>query len=65
MQWPEKLAEPLLMIHGADDQEVPVSQALAFAARLSSLRKKYGLIVYSKEIHEGASDHNQSAARDS
>ena len=27
------------MIHGADDEEVPVSQALVFAAKLSGLQK--------------------------
>ena len=55
MQWPEKLAVPLLMIHAADDEEVPVSQALTFAARLSSLRKDCELIVYAKEVHEALS----------
>ena len=40
MQWPQKIIVPLLMIHGADDEEVPVAQALAFAAKLSSLRKE-------------------------
>src|SRR6185436_19283245 len=52
MQWPEKITVPLLMIHGTDDEEVPVSQALAFATKLSCLRKEYELIVYAKEIHE-------------
>ena len=63
LQWPEKLAVPLLMIHGADDEEVPVSQALAFAARLSSLRKEYQLIVYSKEIHEALNNRRDRDAR--
>jgi len=43
-QWPEKVTVPLLMIHGGDDEEVPVSQALAFAATLSRLRKEYELM---------------------
>jgi len=63
MQWPEKLAVPLLMIHGADDEEVPVSQALAFATRLSSLRKEYELIVYAKEIHEALNNRRDRDAR--
>jgi dipeptidyl aminopeptidase/acylaminoacyl peptidase len=63
IQWPEKLAVPLLMIHGADDEEVPVSQALAFAARLSSLRKEYELIVYAKEIHEALNNRRDRDAR--
>ena len=63
MQWPEKLAVPLLMIHGADDEEVPVSQALAFAARLSTMRKEYELIVYAKEIHEALNNRRDRDAR--
>ena len=63
IQWPEKLNVPLLMIHGADDEEVPVSQALAFAGRLSSLRKEYELIVYSKEIHEALNNRRDRDAR--
>ena len=63
MEWPEKLAVPLLMIHGSEDEEVPVSQALAFAARLSSLRKEYELIVYAKEIHEALNNRRDRDAR--
>jgi len=63
MQWPEKVTVPLLMIHGADDEEVPVSQALAFAAKLSSLRKEYELIVYAKEIHEALNNRRDRDAR--
>ena len=63
MAWPEKLAVPLLMIHGSEDEEVPVSQALAFAARLSSLRKEYELIVYAKEIHEALNNRRDRDAR--
>ena len=63
MQWPEKVTVPLLMIHGADDEEVPVSQALAFAAKLSGLRKEYELIVYAKEIHEVLNNRRDRDAR--
>ena len=63
MQWPEKVNVPLLMIHGADDEEVPVSQALMFAAKLSSLRKEYELIVYAKEIHEALNNRRDRDAR--
>lgn len=62
-QWPEKVSVPLLMIHGADDEEVPVSQALEFAERLSSLRKEYELIVYAKEIHEALNNRRDRDAR--
>ena len=63
VQWPERIAVPLLMIHGADDEEVPVSQALTFAAKLSSLRKEYELIVYAKEIHEALTNRRDRDAR--
>jgi len=63
MQWPEKITVPLLMIHGADDEEAPVSQALTFAAKLSSLRKEYELIVYAKEIHEALNNRRDRDAR--
>jgi len=63
MQWPEKITVPLLMIHGADDEEVPVSQALEFAEKLSSLRKEYELIVYAKEIHEALNNRRDRDAR--
>ena len=63
MQWPEKVNVPLLMIHGADDEEVPVSQALMFATKLSSLRKEYELIVYAKEIHEALNNRRDRDAR--
>jgi dipeptidyl aminopeptidase/acylaminoacyl peptidase len=42
---------------------VPVSQALAFAAKLSSLRKEYELIVYAKEIHEALNNRRDRDAR--
>jgi dipeptidyl aminopeptidase/acylaminoacyl peptidase len=63
MQWPEKVTVPLLMVHGADDEEVPVSQALTFAAKLSSLRKEYEFIVYAKEIHEVLNNRRDRDAR--
>jgi dipeptidyl aminopeptidase/acylaminoacyl peptidase len=63
LQWPEKVTVPLLMIHGADDEEVPVSQALAFAAKLSTLRKEYELIVYANEIHEALNNRRDRDAR--
>jgi dipeptidyl aminopeptidase/acylaminoacyl peptidase len=63
MQWPDKITVPLLMIHGADDEEVPVSQPLLFAAKLSGLRKEYELIVYAKEIHEALNNRRDRDTR--
>jgi dipeptidyl aminopeptidase/acylaminoacyl peptidase len=40
MNWPEQIGVPLLIIHGANDQEVPAVDAMAFATRLAELRKR-------------------------
>jgi dipeptidyl aminopeptidase/acylaminoacyl peptidase len=40
-----------------------VSQALTFAASLSSFRKEYELIVYAKEVHEGLNNRRDRDAR--
>lgn len=63
MNWPEKVNVPLLIIHGGDDEEVPVSQALAFATKLSGLHKPYELVVYAKDIHEAANNRRDRDAR--
>ena len=39
MNWPEEVNIPLLIIHGGEDEEVSVGQALAFATKLSGLHK--------------------------
>ena len=63
MEWPDKINVPVLMIPGANDEEVPVSQALAFATKLSSLRREYELIVYANEIHEALNNRRDRDAR--
>jgi len=63
MNWPEKVNVPLLIIHGGEDEEVPVSQALAFATKLSALHKPYELIVYANDIHEAANNRRDRDAR--
>ena len=63
MNWPEKVNVPLLIIHGGDDEEVPVSQALAFATKLTELHKPYELVVYANDIHEAANNRRDRDAR--
>jgi dipeptidyl aminopeptidase/acylaminoacyl peptidase len=63
IQWLEKITVPLLMIHGADDDEVPVSQRWRLRKRLSRLRKEYELIVYANEIHEALNNRRDRDAR--
>jgi dipeptidyl aminopeptidase/acylaminoacyl peptidase len=63
INWPERVNVPLLMIHGGEDEEVPVSQALAFATKLSQLRKPYELVVYANEIHEATKNRRDRDSR--
>ena len=63
LNWPEKVNVPVLIIHGGEDEEVPVSQALAFATKLSGLHKPYELVVYANDIHEAANNRHDRDAR--
>jgi dipeptidyl aminopeptidase/acylaminoacyl peptidase len=63
MNRPENVNVPLLIIHGGEDEEVPVSQALAFATKLSALQKPYELVVYAKEVHEALNNRRDRDAR--
>jgi dipeptidyl aminopeptidase/acylaminoacyl peptidase len=51
IQWPEKITSPLLMIHGAKDERVPVDDARRLYAALSDLGRE----VRYEEMAEG--DH--------
>jgi dipeptidyl aminopeptidase/acylaminoacyl peptidase len=63
MNWPEKVNAPLLILHGGDDDEVPATEALAFATKLSNLKKPYELVVYANDIHEVANNRRDRDAR--
>jgi dipeptidyl aminopeptidase/acylaminoacyl peptidase len=63
MDWPEKVNAPLLILHGGDDDEVPATEALAFATKLSNLKKPYELVVYANEVHEVANNRRDRDAR--
>jgi dienelactone hydrolase len=63
MNWPEKVNAPLLILHGGDDDEVPATEALAFATKLSNLKKPYQLVVYANDIHEVANNRRDRDAR--
>jgi dipeptidyl aminopeptidase/acylaminoacyl peptidase len=45
------LKAPLLMIHGANDPRVPLSEAEQMAEKLKSLGKQFQLLVYPDEGH--------------
>ena len=63
MDWPEKVNVPLMMLHGGDDAEVPATEALAFATKLSNLKKPYELVIYANDVHEAANNRRDRDAR--
>jgi dipeptidyl aminopeptidase/acylaminoacyl peptidase len=63
MDWTEKVNVPLMMLHGGDDAEVPATEALAFATKLSNLKKPYELVIYANDVHEAASNRRDRDAR--
>ena len=63
MNWPDAVNAPLLILHGANDEEVPATEALAFATKLSTLKKLYELVVYAGDVHEVAANRRERDAR--
>lgn len=63
MNWPEKVNAPLLILHGTEDEEVPVSEALGFATKFSTLKKPFELVVYYGDVHEVAANRQDRDAR--
>jgi dipeptidyl aminopeptidase/acylaminoacyl peptidase len=63
MNWPDAVNAPLLILHGANDEEVPATEALAFATKFSTLRKPYELVVYAGDVHEVAGNRRERDAR--
>ena len=63
MNWPDAVNAPLLMLHGANDAEVPATEALAFATKLSTLKKPYELLVYAGDVHEVAANRRDRDSR--
>ena len=63
MNWPDAVNAPLLILHGADDEEVPATEALAFAMKFSTLMKPYEVIVYAGDVHEVAANRRERDAK--
>jgi dipeptidyl aminopeptidase/acylaminoacyl peptidase len=63
MNWPAAVNIPLLMLHGANDDEVPVTEPLNFAIKLSNLKRTYELMVYAGDVHEAAGNRKDRDAR--
>jgi dipeptidyl aminopeptidase/acylaminoacyl peptidase len=52
LNWSHEIHVPILIIHGANDADVPVTEALTFATQLSGRHHRYELIVYADDGHE-------------
>ncbi len=63
MNWPDSINAPLLILHGANDEEVPATEALAFATKFSTLKKPYEMVVYAEDVHEVAGNRRERDAR--
>jgi dipeptidyl aminopeptidase/acylaminoacyl peptidase len=63
VHWPEEVNVPALIIHGGADEEVPVSEALTFAARLNDLHKSFELVVYASDSHEVTNNRKDRNSR--
>ena len=63
MNWPDAVNAPLLILHGANDEEVPATEALSFATKFSTLKKPYELVVYAGDVHEVAGNRRERDAR--
>ena len=49
--WAERINTPLLIMHGGNDQSMPVNQSLALAGRLQELGKVYEMHIFGYENH--------------
>jgi dipeptidyl aminopeptidase/acylaminoacyl peptidase len=51
VQWADRFATPVLIMHGGADNELPPSHSLALAAKLQQLGKPYELVIRSGANH--------------
>jgi dipeptidyl aminopeptidase/acylaminoacyl peptidase len=52
IRWPERLDKPLLLLHGGDDESVPLEQSLRLAAALRAAGSRVELCVFPDDGHE-------------
>lgn len=50
-QWADQLNIPILLMHGAQDPQVPPVQTLQLAEKLAAANKNYGVIIYPGDNH--------------
>jgi dipeptidyl aminopeptidase/acylaminoacyl peptidase len=51
LSWAERIQAPVLIMHGAADQDIPLSQSQRMDAELTRLRKVHRFIVFEGEQH--------------
>ena len=51
VEWPERIDAPLLLIHGAADEQVSAARTLELAQKLQALGKTYELTIYAGDDH--------------
>jgi dipeptidyl aminopeptidase/acylaminoacyl peptidase len=51
VEWPERLNVPLLIMHGAADQQISATRTLELAQKLQALGKTYELVIYAGDDH--------------
>ena len=51
VQWPERIAKPVLIMHGGADPQVSPLHALRLATRLQELGKTYQLLIVDGGTH--------------
>jgi len=49
--WPEKIKTHLLLIHGGNDQIVPVTQTLEMTEKMQKIHKPYSTVIYENDDH--------------
>ena len=45
LSWPEKVRTPILLMHGAADEQVPATQTLRLAEALAAQGSDYGVVI--------------------
>jgi dipeptidyl aminopeptidase/acylaminoacyl peptidase len=63
IHWPDAVNAPLLILHGANDEEVPATEALAFATKFSTLKQPYEVVVYAGDVHEVVANRRDRDSR--
>jgi dipeptidyl aminopeptidase/acylaminoacyl peptidase len=51
LRWADRISAPVLIMHGASDEDIPVSQSLRMAVELTRLGKPHEFIVFEGEQH--------------